>query len=221
MYNNCMKWQTGLMVMLIPSFLVGYLAGRLSEPDADEVDHPPAVYSSTTFHDIRVNKIEEYMGLIEPESTDIKQLARQFKTIEEAYLFVSREVEFLPYAPPGPVAQTLRMRKGSCLGKAVLLTSIYRAMGLPHDKVRIFVGKVNTPYGVADHAWVSMEYDKKCFQQDPSGFIGNFGFYAFPGRSYAEAFVEDEKFCFNDKGFAVVSQLNRVPGSMPPTDSAR
>ena len=84
-----------------------------------------------------------------------------------------------------------------------------RAMGIPAADVRVMTGLVAIPEGLADHAWLDLEYRGTCLQQDPSGFLGIFGFSAFPGMSFTRAFVREERYCFNDRGFAVVSQLNR------------
>lgn len=162
------------------------------------------------FHDMRVNSINSYVDLIEPEDPDIVKLAKQFKSYEEAYRFVSDEIKFVPYVPSGPVKGTLRYKTGSCIGKAVLLCSLYRAMGLPSEDVRIVVGLVAIEGGLTDHVWIDMEYNGKCLQQDPSGMLGRFSFHNFPGNSYVERFVVKENFCFNDNYLAIVSQLNRM-----------
>lgn len=162
------------------------------------------------FHDLRVNSINTYVDLIEPENPEVVKLARRFKTYEEAYHFVSEKIGFAPFVPPGPVHETLRHGVGSCLGKAVLLCSIYRAMGLQQDAVRVVLGLVITPDGIADHVWLDLEYQGRCLQQDPSGMFGHFAFDAFPGNGYVVRYVMKESFCFNDAHFAIVSQLNRL-----------
>ena len=167
-------------------------------------------YQEPVFHDMRVNSIESYVDLIEPNDPDIVKLAKQFNSYEEAYRFVSDEIKFVPYVPSGPVKESLRRRVGSCIGKAALLCSIYRAMGLPQEDVRIVVGIVVTADGMSDHVWIDMEADGKCLQQDPSGMIGRFGFYDFPDNKYADRFVMKESFCFNDGHLAIVSQLNSM-----------
>lgn len=164
----------------------------------------------SVFHDIRTNSIDSYLDLVEPEDPDIVKLAKQFKSFEEAYRFVADEIKFVPYVPSGPVKETLRYGVGSCIGKAVLLCSIYRAMGLPQEEVRIVVGIVVTADGLSDHVWIDLEHDGKCWQQDPSGMLGRFGFYDFPDNKYADRFVMKESFCFNDGHLAIVSQLNRM-----------
>lgn len=166
--------------------------------------------SAPSFHDIRINTTQSYIDLIEPSDPEIIELSKQFTTIEDAYLFVAKEIRFAPFVPSGPVRETLRHGMGSCIGKAVLLCSIYRAMGVPAEDVRIVVGIVVTENGLADHVWIDMEHDGKCLQQDPSGMLGQFGFYEFPGNGYVDKYVMKEIFCFNDSKLAIVSQLNRM-----------
>ncbi len=162
------------------------------------------------FHDIRVNTIDSYIDLVEPADPAIVKVAEKFTTYDEAYDFVANKIKFVPYVPPGPVRETLRHGVGSCLGKAVLLCSIYRAMGLPKENIRIVVGIVVTEQGLSDHVWIDMEVDGRCLQQDPSGMLGNFDFYAFPDNRYVDKFVMKEIFCFNEQHLAIVSQLNRM-----------
>ena len=172
--------------------------------------HADVAYDEPVFHDIRVNTIDSFVDLIEPDDPDVVKLARQFKTFEEAYAFVSQKIRFVPYVPPGPVRETLKHGVGSCLGKAVLLCSLYRAMGIGQEDVRVVVGIVVTEGGLADHVWVDLEKDGRCLQQDPSGMLGQFGFYDFPGNRYVNRFVMKEIFCFNETQFAIISQLNRM-----------
>lgn len=171
---------------------------------------PPAVdQASPEFHDMRINPVADYVQLIDPDDAEILQLARRLGTPERAYRYVHDEIRFAPFVPPGPVAETLRHGVGSCLGKSAVLASLYRAMGMPATNVRMVMGIVMTPQGPADHVWLDLEHEGRCLQQDPSGMLGEFDFYAFPGNRYVDTYVVKESFVFNDNGFAVVSQLNR------------
>ena len=163
------------------------------------------------FHDIRVNLVETFPSLIEPDDPEVVKLAKQFSRYEDAYNFVNNEIKFVPFVPSGPVAGTLKHRTGSCIGKATLLASLYRAMGMPARDVRIIMGIVVTAQGMADHVWLDLEVDGQCLQQDPSGMIGNFAFAQFPEKRYSDTYSMKETFCFNESDFAVVSQLNRMP----------
>lgn len=194
-------------LIIILAVLTGYLAGhwRLAAAPAAALSPPPP----SAFHDLRVNPVHDYIGLIDGDHPEIVRLAESFRTPREAYQFVSREIRFAPFVPPGPVEKTLNYRTGSCLGKAALLASLYRAMQLPSENVRLVMGLVMTPQGLADHVWIDMEHQGECLQQDPSGLLGEFDFDAFPGNRYVDTYVMKESFCFNDEGFAVVSQLNR------------
>jgi transglutaminase-like putative cysteine protease len=169
-----------------------------------------------TFHDTRVNHIPDYTSLIDPRHPDIRALAKRLKTPEEAYYFVRDAIAFDPSLPAAGPEETLRTGAGSCLGKAALLCSLYRAMGLGSGAVRIVVGEVAAEGGSASHAWIDLELEGRCLQQDPSELLGLFRFAEFAGMEYTRAFVQKESFCFNDRGFAVVSQLNRFRGGYPP-----
>jgi len=161
------------------------------------------------FHDIRINTPHSLIKLISPKHPSVKKLAARFRNYGEAYDYVSDQIRFVPFVPPGPVDKTIEHGVGSCLGKAALLCSLYRAMGMPADQARLVMGIVMTPQGPADHVWIDMEHDGRCLQQDPSGMLGSFAFDAFPDNRYVESFVFNESFCFNEQGFAIVSQLNR------------
>lgn len=208
LYNAAMKSRFLLVILIILSFAGGYFAAQLTDDSGGPRDDGPS-YAATSYHDIRVNQIDEYVKLIDCGSKEIRELAASLKTMENAYNFVRDQIYFVPSAPPGPAVETLRHRRGSCLGKAVLLASIYRAMGVDHTHIRLIVGVVRTTNGDADHVWLDLEQESKCWQLDPSGLLGTFSFRAFPGKSYSEAYAEREFFCFNDAGFAVISQLNR------------
>jgi len=161
------------------------------------------------FGGIRVNDVRDFVALIRPEDPEIMRLAKRLSSYEEAYDYVSGNVRYVPHAPAGPVGETLRRGQGSCLGKAALLCSLYRAMGMPTEDVRIVTGIVVTPEGPADHVWLDLEHQGTCIQQDPSGFLGEFGFDDFRDNGFVDAYVMKELYCFNDEGFALISQMNR------------
>lgn len=162
-----------------------------------------------TFHDLRVNPASDFVELIDPRDPEIRKLASRFDSFEAAYNFVQNDIRFAPFVPPGPVSATLKYGVGSCLGKAALLASLYRAMGMPQEDLRLVMGIVITPQGESDHVWLDLENKGRCLQQDPSGMLGRFAFDAFPGTAYVDNYVMKETFAFNDGGFALVSQLNR------------
>lgn len=202
-------------LILFFSILLSLAAGYLLN---EAIPSAPAVSISTTpeisdadFHDIRINSVESFPSLIEPDDPDVVKLAKRFSCYEEAYDFVSNEIKFSPFVPSGPVAGTLKHKTGSCIGKATLLASLYRAMGMPAKDVRIIMGIVVTDQGMADHVWLDLEVDGKCLQQDPSGMIGNFAFADFSGKRYSATYAMKETFCFNESDFAVVSQRNNMP----------
>lgn len=190
------------LVLPVVAFGAGYLAGYRSHP----LNKRPA------YHDMQVNHVRDLMALVDPSDKQIRALAAQLGTPEAAYNCVRDRIRFVPSSPNASAARVLRDGEGSCLGKAALLCSLYRAMKLPHTAVRVITGNVAISDYMTDHAWIDLEYKGRCFQQDPSGMLGTFEFDQFPGLEYSRAFVREEDFCFNDKGFAVVSQLNLVRG---------
>jgi hypothetical protein len=210
-----MKITTLLLPVTIAGAIAGgFMLGSLTHPGKQSAT--PHQVVSPAFHDMRINPTVDYVGLIDVDHPEIIKLAKQFRTYEDAYRFVNEEIRFAPFVPPGPVEKTLEYRTGSCLGKAALLGSLYRAMGLPGGDIRLVMGLVMTPDGPADHVWLDLEHEGRCLQQDPSGMLGNFGFNDFPDNRYVDAYVMKETFCFNDSDFAVVSQLNRFRNSQLP-----
>ena len=185
---------------------VGFVLGDQSG-DADPV--------SVSFHDIRVIHPEEFRTLVAPEAPEIVALARQLGSLESAYGFVRDRIAFEPSAPAGAPAQTLRDGRASCLGKATLLASLIRAQGVPAGSVRVVTGQVALGGSLTDHAWVDLEYGSTCLQLDATDLLGTHDFLRFPGDEYVRSFVSRELFCFNDQGFATVSQLNRRRGQHP------
>jgi len=200
-------------ILMIPAaltlaLLAGFLLGQLDIlPGEDRLANSAA--PPPTFHDLRVNPASDYVELIDPEDPEIRRLALGLPSFEAAYDFVQDEIRFAPFVPSGPVSATLQHGVGSCLGKAALLASLYRAMGMPQEDLRLVMGIVITPQGESDHVWLDLENRGRCLQQDPSGMLGRFAFDAFPGTAYVDNYVMKESFAFNDGGFALVSQLNR------------
>lgn len=168
------------------------------------------------FHDIRVNHVGDYTRLVEADHPAVTAMAEKLGNPEAAYYFVRDIIRFEPQRPAAAASRTLGDGAASCIGKAILLCSLYRAMGIPAENVRVVTGEVVSPEGNVDHAWVDMEFKGQCLQLDPTQLLGSFPFRAFPGASFSRAFIGREHFCFNDAGFAVVSQLNRFRDSPAP-----
>jgi len=176
------------------------LGGQLSEAEP-----PPA-----DFHDMRVNRPSDYSGLIAPEAPEVAALARGLGSLEAAYHYVRDGIIFEPMRTAGPPAETILAGRASCLGKAALLVSLYRALGVPAAEVRVVVGQIPYGGGTIEHAWIDMESGDRCLQQDATDLLGVHDFASFPGQRFVDEFVSRELFCFNDEGFAAVSQLNRM-----------
>jgi hypothetical protein len=173
------------------------------------------ISSRPDFHDMRVIRVPDLVSLVAPGDPAVRELARKLGTPEAAYAYVRDRVRYEAMLPALPPGQVIRGGAASCLGKATLLCSLYRAMGIPARNVRVITGDVALSEGTADHAWVDLEYRGNCLQQDPSGFLGLFGFAEFPETSFTRHFIQEETFCFNDEGFAIVSQLNRFRNAPP------
>lgn len=169
------------------------------------------------FHDLRVNHATDYVRMVEPRSPAIRSLAKTLGTPEKAFRYVRDEVRFAPMTPLSRAGEIVAQGRASCLGKAVLLCSLYRALGVPSHRVRVVVGELPTPGGVIDHAWVDVELGGRCLQQDTTLLLGDFQFGDFQGSAYTRYFIRRETFCFNDRGFAVVSQLNGDRWTPPPS----
>lgn len=191
-------------LLFAAALAAGFLLGRSGKVS------PPG------FHDMRVNHVADYTKLVEPDCKDVVKLAKCLGSPEEAYYFVRDRIAFRPEMAAGLPCETLQAKAGSCLGKAALLCSILRAQGRPPESVRVVVGHVNTDQGVAEHAWVEMEYGEACVQLDATDFYREFPFGEFTDAEYTQAFVWKEGFCFNDDGFALISQLNRFRNGPPP-----
>jgi hypothetical protein len=187
-------------VLAVAVFAAGYLFR-----DREERTHP-------SFHDMRVNHIPDLASLVLPGDPAVRALAERLLTPEAAYAHVRDRIRYEPMVPGTSPGEILRAGVGSCLGKATLLCSIYRAMGIPASDVRVIVGNIALPDRIIDHVWIDLEYKGVCYQQDPSGLLGVFEFGQF--REITRSFVQEENFCFNDEGFAVVSQLNRFRKGM-------
>lgn len=170
-----------------------------------EAESPPAA-----FHDMRVNHPREYSALVTPEAPEVKELARQLGSLEAAYVFVRDSIVFEPMRAAGAPAETLRTRRASCLDKATLLVSLYRALGLPASAVRVVVGQISYGGKILEHAWVDLEHGSTCLQLDATDLLGVHDFGRFREQQFVDEFVSRELFCFNDEGFAAVSQLNRM-----------
>jgi transglutaminase-like putative cysteine protease len=163
-----------------------------------------------------VNDPRELPRLITPDDKRVKALAAELKTPENAYRFVQERIINDAADPALPAGEIIARGKASCLGKAILLCSLYRAMGMPASDVRVIAGEIEIPDRITDHAWLEMEYKGRCIQQDVSNVLGTFAFDQFHESTYVEVFIRDEEFVFNDKQFALVSQLNRMKGTGHP-----
>ncbi len=189
-----------VLTAIVLAFICGFAAGSLKK-------RPPL-----SFHDVIVSNPFELSSLITPKDKLIKALAVELKTPENAYRFVQERITNDAADPAIPAGEILATGKASCLGKAILLCALYRAMGIPASSVRVVAGEVDIPGSIIDHAWLEMEYKGRCIQQDASNVLGTFTFDQFKDTSYTQVFIRDEEFVFNDKQFAIVSQLNKMRG---------
>lgn len=184
-------------------FLAGYTLG--------DKDPPPS-----SFHNMIINHADDLSALVTPDDKRVKALAGELKTPHNAYLYLRDSVAFDPSLPALPAGEIAGQKRASCLGKAVLLCSLYLAMGLSSDEVRVVTGEVEAGQGILDHAWVELEYQGRCLQQDSTDLLGRFSFDQFQGMAYTNAFIRRESYAFNDKGLAIVSRLNMMRDSGHP-----
>lgn len=188
-----------LATAIILAFCTGFVAAAIKKP------------AQGSFHDMIVNHPRELTTLITPRNAQIRSLAKELKTPENAFLYVRDRIANEPAMPAQPAGEILAGGKASCLGKAVLLASLYRAMKVPTSAVRVVTGEVESN-GVIDHAWVEMEVNGSCLQQDSTNLLGTFSFNQFHNMDYSRAFIRREGYVFNDKHFAVVSRHNLLKG---------
>lgn len=193
----------GSLALFVAAFVCGYFAAG-----------GDAVSEATTFSDMRVLTPAKLQSYVAPDNPTVIELARRFRTPEAAYRYVRDQLAYDASLPVAYPEETLEAGEAGCLGKVTLLASIYRAIGIDHDDVRVVTGQVRTKEGPVEHAWV--ELGGRSLQQDPSTFLGTFSFDEFEGFDFSRAHLRRELFCFNDKGFAVVSQRNRFRGTMDP-----
>jgi hypothetical protein len=194
---------TAVVLLMALTFVAGYTLGDMDPP-------PPS------FHDMIVNHADGLSSLVTPKDRRIRSLANELKTPRNAYIYLRDSVAFDPSLPSMPAGEIADQKRASCLGKAVLLSSLYLAMGMTSNEVRVVTGEVEAGQGILDHAWVELEHEGRCLQQDSTDLLGRFSFDQFQGMAYTNAFIKRELYAFNDKGFAVISRLNMMKGSGHP-----
>lgn len=198
------RWFVLAAVALVIAFSCGYVVG---------MRHWSV---GATFHDMIVNNPREISVLITPNDKRVQTLADSLENYENAYLYVRDRIENDASMPARSAGDVIEEGRASCLGKAILLCSLYRALGKPASEVRVVVGEADLPTGGFDHAWLELEHNGQCLQQDATNILGRFAFDQFRGVKYVETFIRDEEFVLNDRRFAIVSQLNRLKGTAHP-----
>jgi transglutaminase superfamily protein len=189
-----------IIVVIAIAFCCGFAIGGKRKP------------ASPSFHDMVVNWPHDMTSLVTPRDKRVRDLAAQLKTPENAYAYVRDRIGNDPAVPAVSAGEILSEGRASCLGKAVLLCSLYRAMGVPAKAIRVITGEVEYPEGIVEHAWVDMEYNGVCLQQDATDFFGLFAFDQFRGLDYSRTFIRKEGYAFNDRNFVIVSRLNQLQG---------
>ncbi len=191
------RWVLFVMVSVAIAFVCGYFTGK-------------GWHNRVSFHDMIINNPRELSALVTPNDKRVHALADSLKGYENAYLYVRDRIENDPSTPAMPAGDIIVEGRASCFGKAIVLCSLYRALGKPASQVRIVIGEADLPTGGFDHAWVELEHEGQCLQQDTTNILGTFSFGQFRDVKYVETFIKDEEFVLNDKRFAIVSQLNRM-----------
>jgi len=200
--GTTLRWLALLAIVIPATFVAGFALG----------DRDPDI----SFHNMIVNHPESMSSLINPADSRIKALATKLATVENVYNYVRDNIAFEPSLPSVSAGEILAQGRGSCLGKAVLLCSLYRAIGMDDSAVRVVTGEIDAIGGPIDHAWVELEHNGTCLQQDPTDLLGRFSCDQFKGMAYTTAFIRREGYVFNDKNFAIVSRLNMMKGSDHP-----
>lgn len=198
------RWLVAIAAALIMAFGSGYFAGK------------GGWHARVSFHDMLVNNPRDLSSLITPFDKRIHDLAESLNSYENAYIYVRDRIENDPSVAALTAGDIIAEGRASCFGKAIVLCSLYRALGKPASEVRIVIGEADLPTGGFDHAWIELENNGQCLQQDTTNILGHFAFGQFVGTKYVETFISDEEFVLNDKRFAVVSQLNRLKGTGHP-----
>jgi transglutaminase-like putative cysteine protease len=196
------RWLALFAILIPATFFAGFALG----------DRDPEI----SFHDMIINHPSSMSALIDPDDSRVKALAKKLASAENIYNYVRDNIAFDPSLPSVSAGEILAHGRGSCLGKAALLCSLYRASGLDDAVVRVVTGEVDAMGGPIDHAWVELEYNGACLQQDTTDMLGRFGFDQFKGMAYTTAFIRREGYVFNDRNFAIVSRLNMMKGSGHP-----
>lgn len=191
---------TAVLSLMLLFFCFGFFSGRIWEQD------------TSSFHDMIVNHPHDLSALVVPGDKRVLTLAARLRTPENAFAYVRDVVVNDPSLAALPAGDIIETQKASCLGKAVLLCSLYRAMGVPHENVRVVTGEVAYNEGIVDHAWVDAELNGICLQQDTTDLIGHFAFDQFQGMDYTRSYIRKEGYAFNDIDFAVISRLNQLKG---------
>lgn len=161
------------------------------------------------FENVEIIAPDQYVDLVTPGNKEVIRIAERVQDPVKAYYYVRDFISFNPSMVTNKPEITINLREGNCLSKAVLLVSLYRALGIPESQVRIVIGELHNDKMPIQHAWVEVKYNGIWLQQDPTDLIGLFEFDQFKDRDYFSNFVRVENYCFNDTGFAVVSQRNR------------
>lgn len=164
--------------------------------------------SNQNFEGILTIKPDDYQYQINPDVPELKPLLNKIHTLPEAFYYVRDFIGFFPMVTDISIKTTLTNKYSSCLGKSILLASLYRALGIDKEDLRIVVGQIKIQNEIIDHSWVEVKINDIWYQQDTTDLLGKFEFNQFPNRTYSKIFCSRENFCFNETGFAVVSQLN-------------
>jgi hypothetical protein len=193
-----------ILMVSVLVFCCGFYAG-IKKPPRD-----------VSFHDMIINHPHDLSTLITPKDKRIRALAAELQTPEQAYAYVRDRIGNDPAMPAIPAGDILAAGRASCLGKAVLLCSLCRALGMPKENIRVVTGEVESQEGIIDHAWVEMEHQGECYQLDASNLLGIFMFQQFRGTTFTRTFIRKEGYTFNDRHFAIVSRLNQMKGMAHP-----
>jgi transglutaminase-like putative cysteine protease len=142
-YASALVLAAGIMILLI----IHYRIPEVNQEYAGELVYP-----------------EKPQRFIQPENSLIQSTAAGLDDPEACYYWVAQNIFYRPdYSLGSPEAwlypsQTIQLRKGDCEDFAILLCSLIRAKGIPHEEVKVVAGLVQSGGEVVGHAWVELKH---------------------------------------------------------------
>lgn len=136
---------------------------------------------------------------VEPNNSEIRKLAKSLGTHEKMYYFVRDKIGYSTKISANQASTVLTTKQASCIGKATLLCSLYRATGVPPDQVHVVMGGARYEGSTRGHTWVEIKTGSgQWLVLDPSPFLGTFMFDSWQKGDYYKTFEVKKIYAFND-----------------------